>query len=83
MCTIGTLKMSELYRLLALYRERLRMLDRRDPRLALVALGEEGEYARYRAHFTRKIWQLEAELEREDGKITRLQRGSPRPVSKP
>ena len=68
--------MTELTTLLVIYRERLRLLNDRDPRLALVALGEEGEYARYRAHFTRKIWQLEAELEREDGKITRLQRGS-------
>ena len=55
----------EIYRLLALYRQRLRLLDDMDPRLALVALGEEGEYARYRDHFKRKIWQLEAELERE------------------
>ena len=54
--------MFELRRLLALYRERLQLLDSRDPGLALVALGEEGEYARYRWHFTRKIWQLEAEM---------------------
>ena len=59
-------EMLELMRLLALYRERLRLLDSRNPALALVALGEYGEYARYREHFTRKIWQLEAELECED-----------------
>ena len=56
------LNVCELMRLLALYRERLHLLDTRNPALALVALGKEGEYARYRAHFTRKIWQLEAEM---------------------
>ena len=42
-------------RSLALYRERLNLLDTRNPALALVAMAEVAEYPRYRAHFLKKI----------------------------
>ena len=42
-------------RSLELYKERLNLLDTRNPALALVAMAQVSEYDRYRAHFLKKI----------------------------
>jgi len=53
----------EVQRLLAVYKERLHLLNIKSPVLALVALAEVGQYDIYHCHFKRKIWQLEHEKE--------------------
>ena len=48
-------EISESIRLKELYEERLKCLLERDPRLALVREGRVDLYARYEAHFHKKI----------------------------
>lgn len=68
---MGDLKadLRETRRLLALYKERLSLLDTRNPALALVATAQVGEYDRYRSHFTRKIWQLDYDVQLMEAKL--------------